>query len=129
MGRMCLFSAVRGVVLDHGKPVEGARIEQSWEWGWNDTKGHQEAVTDQRGTFAFSPVWRHSLMASLLPHEPVVVQTILVHFAGETYKAWMFDKHTYKENGELGNKPVEIICRLEADVTHHGKIYGICELQ
>ncbi len=129
MGKMCLFSAVRGVVLDHGKPVEGARIEKSWEWAWNDRKGHNETVTDQHGTFAFPPVWRRSLLASLLPHEPVVVQTILIHFAGKTYKAWMFDKHTYQENGELENRPIHIICRLESEVMHHGKIYGICEPQ
>lgn len=129
MGKMCLFSAVRGVVLDHGRPVEGARIEQDWEWDWNATKGHQEAVTDQQGAFALSSVWRRSLLASLLPHEPVVVQTILIHFSGKTCKAWMFDKHTYRENGELGNRPIKIVCRLEAEVTHHGKVYGICQPQ
>jgi len=129
MGKMCLFSAVRGVVLDHGKPVEGARIEQSWEWVWNGKKGQKDVVTDHQGKFEFPAVWYRSLLGSLLPHEPYIVQTILIQHEGETYDAWMVSKRNYRENGEADGHPISIVCRLEADATHHGKIYGICEPQ
>lgn len=129
MGKMCLFSAVKGVVLDHGKPVAGARIERSYNWGWNGRKGGDETATDAQGAFALAALWDSSLLGSLLPHEPVVEQTILIHHGGSTYKAWMFDKHNYSENGELHGKPISLICRLEAEVAHHGDVYGICEPQ
>ena len=129
MGKMCLFSAVRGVVLDHGKPVEGARIERSYKWSWKNEGGSDQATTDAQGAFALPAIWGHSLLGSLLPHEPFVEQTILIHHAGNTYKAWMLDKRNYNENGELGGRPVSLVCRLEAEVVHHGKVYGICEPQ
>ncbi len=129
MGKMCLFSAVRGVVLDHGKPVAGATIERSYHWAWKDQAGGDSTVTDDKGGFAFPAIWGHSLLGSLLPHEPFVEQTILIHHAGNTYKAWMLDKRNYKENGELGERPVSLVCRLEAEIEHHGKVYGICEPQ
>ncbi len=129
MGKMCLFSAVRGVVLDHGKPVVGARIERSYDWDWKGTKGQDETSTDAHGAFAMPALWGRSLLGSLLPHEPVVEQTILIQHGGNTYRAWMFDRHNYSENGELHGKAISLICRLEAEVTHHGAVYGICEPQ
>lgn len=129
MGKMCLFSAVKGVVLDHGAPVEGARIERTYNWGWNDKKGGDHAVTDGQGAFALPSLWGSSLLASVLPHEPVVEQTILIHHGGNVYKGWMYDKHNYAENGELRGKSISLVCRLEAEPTHHGNIYGICEPQ
>lgn len=129
MGKMCLFSAVRGVVLDHGKPVVGARIERSYKWAWNDQTGGDETVTDGKGAFGFPAIWGHSLLGSLLPHEPVVDETILIHHAGQAYKAWMFTRGNYTENGELNGRPIVLVCRLEAEVTHHGQVYGMCEPQ
>lgn len=127
MGKMCLFSAVRGVVLDHGKPVEGARIEQRFEWDWNGSKGGNEVSTDFQGAFFLPAIWGKSLLGSLLPHEPVVEQTIIIHAGGNSFNAWMLDKRNYRENGELGNRPISLICRLEARLAHHGDVYGICE--
>jgi len=129
MGKMCLFSAVRGVVLDHGKPVVGATVERSYKWAWNDQSGGDKTVTDEKGAFGFPAIWGHSLLGSLLPHEPVVDETILIHHAGQAYKAWMFTRGNYTENGELNGRPIVLVCRLEAEVTHHGQVYGMCEPQ
>lgn len=65
-------------------------------------------------------------MRANLPH---VEQDILIHHAGNTYKAWMFSKHDFDEHGELDGWPIELVCRLEAAIMHHGEVYGICELQ
>jgi hypothetical protein len=129
MGKMCLFSAVKGVVLDHGKPVEGATLERTYKWMWKDETGGDNTVTDAQGAFQFPAIWGHSLFGSLLPHEPVVDETILIHHAGQTYKAWMFTRGNYDENGELKGQPISLVCRLEAEMTHHGEVYGICEPQ
>jgi hypothetical protein len=129
MGKMCLFSAVKGVVLDHGKPVEGATIERSYKWAWKDQTGGDNPVTYGRGEFVFTAIWGHSFLGSLLPHEPVVDETILIHHDGQTYKAWMFTRGNYTENTELDGRAIVLGCRLEAEVTHHGQIYGMCEPQ
>lgn len=127
MGKMCLFSAVHGVVLEHGQPVAGATIERSYNWAWKNRSGNDQATTDARGEFSLPAIWGSSVFGSLLPHEPMVEQTILIHVAGKTYKGWMLDKHNYAENGELGGRQIDIVCRLEAEPSHHGKVYGICE--
>ena len=128
MGKMCLFSAVKGVVLDHGVPVEGAILERTYQWAWKDQSGGDKAVTGAAGEFAFPAMWGQSLLGSILPHEPVVDETILIHHGDKTYKAWMFTRGNYREDGELG-RPIVLVCRLEAEVTHHGRVYGICEPQ
>lgn len=129
MGKMCLFSAVKGVVLDHGKPVEGASIERSYKWMWNDQTGGDTATTNSQGAFSLPAIWGHSFMASILPHEPVVRQTILIKAGGKSYDAWMFTRGNYQENAELNGRPIVLACRLEAEVTHHGQVYGMCEPQ
>lgn len=129
MGNLCLFSAVTGVVLDHGRPVEGARLERSYEWRWKPESGRDETRTDADGRFRLPAITRGSLLGSLLPHEPFVRQTLLIHHAGRTYQAWMFNKGEYAENGELGGRPISLVCRLEASPEHHGEVYGICEPQ
>ena len=129
MGKMCLFSAVHGVVLEHDKPVAGATIERSYNWAWKNQNGGDQTTTDATGTFALPAIWGSSLLGSLLPHEPVVEQTILIHHAGKTYDGWMMFKHNYDENGELKGRPISLVCRLEAAPTRHGEFYGICEAQ
>ena len=129
MGKMCLFSAVKGVVLDHGKPVEGATIERSYKWMWNDRTGEDAATTDAQGAFSLPVIWGHSFFGSLMPHEPYVRQTILIRHAGKSYEAWLLNKRGYVENDELNGRPISLVCRLEAEPARHGEVFGICEPQ
>lgn len=129
MGKMCLFSAVKGVVLDHGAPVEGAVIERSYKWAWKDQSGSDSATTDMQGAFSLPAIWGRSLLGSILPHEPFVTQTILVKYKGKSYEAWLSDKRGYEENDELDGRPISLMCRLEAEPARHGKVFGICEPQ
>jgi len=128
MGKKCLFSAVTGVVLDHGKPVEGAVIERSYEWSWKNQKGGDQAATDAEGAFSLPVIWGRSLSASLLPHEPNVRQTLLITYQGKTYDGWFFNKGDYRENDELG-RPIRLVCRLESEPQRRGEVFGICEPQ
>lgn len=130
MAKMVLFSAVRGTVLENGRPVSGATIEREFRWAWKDEVGTDHAVTSAQGEFSLPPIVRSSFLGSLLPHEPMVRQTILIRHAGKTYKAWMFDKGNYDDNGELKGRPIVMRCRLEAEpVRQQGELFGICELQ
>lgn len=129
MGKMCLFSAVKGVVLDHGAPVEGAVIERSYKWAWKDQSGSDSSTTDVRGAFSLPAIWGRSLLGSILPHEPYVRQTVLIKYGGKSYEAWLFNKAGYEENDELDGRPIALVCRLEVEPTRRGKVFGICEPQ
>jgi len=128
MTRKCLFSEVHGVVLDHGQPVAGARLERTWFWHWNDERGGDTTNTDAAGAFRFPAVNGRSLSGSLLPHEPVIEQKILIQHGGKTYRAWVFSKGEYGENGELDGRPIRLTCRLESEPTRKQGVFGICEL-
>ncbi len=129
MTKMYLFSEVKGVVLKQGIPVEGAVVEQEFRWAWKDEVGRGQTKTDIAGKFSFPVVMRSSFLGSLLPHEPMVKQTILIKYEGQVYKAWMFDKGDYRENGELNGKAISLYCDLTAPLSHKDNIYGICQLR
>ncbi len=128
MAKMVVFSEVQGKVLHNGKPVANAVLEREFRWTWKDEVGTDSTTSNAAGGFAFPRIERSSLFASVLPHEPNIEQTILIKVDGKTYKAWMFRKRDYKLNGELDGKPIVITCHLEAEPSHHGKVFGICEL-
>jgi hypothetical protein len=128
MAKMVLFSTVNGIVLQGDQPVAGAVVEREFRWAWKSETGTDRAETNVRGEFSLPAIERTSLTGSLLPHEPNVRQTILIKHRGQTYKAWMFDKGNYKPEGEIG-RPIVMTCRLESEPTHHGDVFGICELR
>lgn len=128
MGKMVLFSAVRGTVLQGGKPVSGARIERKYKWGWNSETGTDGATTDVRGAFSLPRIERSSFFGSFLPHQPSVDQAMLIHHGGKTYEAWVLLKQNYDDNGELQGKPISLTCRLETPPEHGGPVYGICDI-
>ena len=137
MGRMCMFSAVDGVVTEHGRPVAGATLERQFKWAWKGETGVDRAQTDAEGRFHFAPVWRSSFLGGLLPHEPSVEQEIRISAGGKSYIAWQFVRASYAENNELFGKPIALKCDLaseprkqvlEHNFVRHG-IYGICEIE
>lgn len=129
MSKMYLFSEVKGVVVKKGIPVKDAIVEQEFRWAWKDETGSAQTKTDENGKFSFPAVVRSSFFGSLLPHEPMITQTILIRHEGNVYKAWMFDKGNYKENGELNGKVISLYCELEEPLSHKGEVYGICQLR
>lgn len=132
MGKMHLFSAVQGVVVHKGAPVEGAVVEREYFWHWKDKREKLQVKTAANGEFRFAEVTASSLLGSLLPHEPVVQQTIRITHKGQTYTAWAFDKGDYDANTELDGKPISLICDLDQPASHQGpreRIYGICRFR
>lgn len=131
MGKVCLFSAIHGVVLDHGAPVTGATITRDYTWVWGNKKARDATTTNAQGAFALPAIWDQMWLGSFLPHEPFVEQTVLVEHAGQTYRAWLFTRGNYTDQGEVSG-PIQLVCRLEAPEKHYGptrQVYGICELR
>lgn len=132
MGKMYLFSAVRGTVVQKGKPVEGAVVEREYFWHLKDQQVVEEVKTNAKGEFEFPEATGSSFLGSFLPHEPNVRQTIQIKLGGQTYMAWAYYKSNYDRFSELGGKPISLVCDLDAKPSHKGpnnKVYGICELQ
>lgn len=125
---LCLFSEVRGVVLDHGKPVAGVSVTRSWLWHLERIAGLDSSVTDQDGRFQFPGVPGRSLSGLLLPHDPLIEQKILIEYGGKSYRAWLIDKRDYDDNGELDGRPINLVCRLENPLKHREGVFGICEI-
>lgn len=129
MAQMYLFSEVHGVVTHQGKPVVGAIVEQQYFWHWKSEQGQTQVNTDAEGKFRFPAIVKSSFLGSLLPHEPVIKQIILIKHEGKTYDAWLSYKRDYDNNSELNGKPIVMYCDLNAPVTSKGEINGICELR
>lgn len=130
MGKLVIFSEVRGRVLLDGKPVPGATVERTFDWVAKDERGKDSTTTGPTGEFTLPAIERRSLLASLFPHETLIGQTLTVHHAGKSYLAWRFTKRDYQPNGELQGKPLRLVCRLEAAPTQHdGGFYGACDVE
>lgn len=127
MGGKVMFSAVNGQVVQNGKPVAGAKVVRQYVWQWNDKKVVEEVSTDNSGNFSFKQATQSSFLTSIFPHEPVVSQDILIFHEDKKYEAWVFSKHNYDDNGELG-KPINLICELTDKPGRHVSkdVYGIC---
>jgi hypothetical protein len=129
MAKMVIFSAVRGQVLQGGQPVAGAVIERTFKWAWNDETGTDSATTGADGEFFLPPIERRSWLGALLPHEPEIDQKIVIRHGGKTYPAWSLLKYDYVHHSELKGRPINILCRLEAQALRRGELFGICEPQ
>jgi len=120
MFKVCLFSPVKGKVVLKGQPVVGAVIKRSYDWAWKNQKGHDETTTDQNGEFSLPAIYGTMVLGSVLPHEPVIEQTINIQYQGKTYEMWYTRKHNYSENGEL-------VYSENGDLTYR-KIDFLCDL-
>ena len=132
MGKLYLFSEVRGVVTQNGKPVGGATVEQTYAY---DKKISRTTQSNDAGEFFFPEVVMRSFWASIMPHEPFVEQTIKINYGGHEYIAWAYDKRNYRQNGELDGKSIVMHCALESSpkrIEVRGavnSVFGICELR
>jgi len=133
MFKVCLFSPVKGKVVLKGEPVAGAVIERSYDWAWKNKKGHDQTETDQNGEFSLPAIYGTMILGSVLPHEPVIEQTINIQHQGKTHEAWYFHKGEYSEHGELGGGVLDLLCDLdhEPQKKNQGiyKYFGISEPQ
>jgi hypothetical protein len=126
--RLVLFSDVHGTVLNHGKPVQGAELLQ--EVVWSDDKSDvppKQAHTDAEGRFHFPPVEHAAGMTRAVPHQPVILQKIIIRYEGVDYVAWRHTRNSYEANSELEGKPLQLECELTRQPDFEGTHYGICK--
>ena len=127
--RLVLFSRVQGKVLDHGVPVPGAELIQKIVWSDEGADNSEVRThTDAHGHFSFEPITRPAGLTRLVPHAPMILQTIRISHAGRTFVAWKHGKQTYDENSELGGKPLLLLCDLSNPPEQVDYHYGICRV-
>jgi hypothetical protein len=124
---LILCSEVHGTVLKDGKPVAGAELVQRVVWSDDVNEiPPQRTVTDGAGTFSFPTIQRKAGLLRLIPAQPIVQQTIKIHFEGREYIAWMHGKTSYDANTELEGRPIKLVCELTREADYEGRHYGIC---
>lgn len=123
-----MFSPVDGVVTLAGKPVSGAEITRSYKWQGPDLSGKESVTSDTQGRFHFDATFESAILPSLFPHNPSILQEIMIQHHGKEYEAWMFMKGNYDENGELGGKPIKVSCELNDEASRDSGFFGICRL-
>jgi hypothetical protein len=124
--RLVLFSPVHGVVLKNGVPVENAVVRQEVSF-FDEKIPPQRVSSDASGKFSFPAVERNAGLSRLVPHQPVIMQTILITHDGVEYEAWMHTKNSYEENSELDGRPLNLECDLVREPNYEGTHYGICK--
>jgi hypothetical protein len=127
--KLVLFSAVDGVVLEHGQAVAGAIVAQKIVWSDDAAENTAtQVITDAHGRFHFEPITRAAGMARLIPHSPMILQSIRVNHGGQEYIAWKHGKQTYEENSELHGRPLRLVCELTAPAQQEDDHYGVCRV-
>ena len=127
--RLVFFSEVQGTVLKNGKPVQDAELVQ--EVVWSDNKNDvpsKQVRTDAQGRFHFPTLEHRAGVARMVPHQPVILQTIIIRHDGADYTAWRHAKDSYEANSELDGKPLKLECELTCEADFEGKHYGICKI-
>jgi len=120
-----LFSEFHGVLVDGGgKPQPGVRIERKWTW--NGESSGDETTTAADGSFRFPDATSTSLMAAILPHEPVISQDVIAHGPDGPVTLWGATKHSYARNAELDGRPIDVKCRIDIEPNSDGPFWGTC---
>ena len=110
-GKVCLFSAISGVITLDGKPASGALLKRTVD---HQKPKSDETHTDANGHFEF-PAFFEKTIAKYLPMEFVVGQKIMVTYQEKNYKIWSGVKSTPEENSEARGKALVVKCELNSE--------------
>lgn len=133
MLRLCLFSPVKGIVVQNGKPVAGAVVKRTWKFA---KERSDETVTDENGEFSFPGAYTRNVLWQFLPAETCIFQQIQIHHMGHSYSAWTHFKAGFEEFDELersvergegpglNGKPINLYCALDKESKNHGGFGG-----
>jgi hypothetical protein len=128
--KKCMFSEVEGIVMQGGKPLEGAVLKRKYEWAFNDSTKEDATKSDENGRFQLPAMYDKggftSLIASIFPHQPLIYQEIDIHYNGKSYDAYKLRKSNYKINSQFDGKKIELRCDLDNEPSHEGDVYGVC---
>lgn len=127
--KLVLFSEVKGIVVNQGKPLARTEVVRTFHWMWNNKEYQDRTKTDELGKFTLPKFSLYSIAANVFPHEPVIHQNITIKVNAKDYKAWVASKRNYDDNGELDGQPINIICDIATKPEDQGKFYGISSLR
>jgi hypothetical protein len=126
VGKVCLFSAMSGVITLNGKPVANALLKRTVDLSKPKT---DETRTDELGRFEFPAAFERTI-TKFLPQEFVAGQTIVVYYQGKEYELWSGVKRQPEENVESRGKPLVVQCELSTEKKHIrvnvGPISSLC---
>ena len=126
VGKVCLFSAMSGVITLNGKPVANALLKRTVDLSKPKT---DETRTDEHGQFEFPAAYERTI-TKYLPQEFVAGQTIIVYYQGKEYELWSGVKRNPEENVESRGKPLVVQCELNSEKKHIrvnvGPISSLC---
>ena len=107
LGKVCLFSAISGVITQDGKPVANARLVRTA----NRRGKKDETTTDAEGYFSLPAMYERTI-TKYLPQEFSVGQLITVEYLNKNYELWSGVKGKPEENAESRGKPLVVQCDL-----------------
>ncbi|WP_320819927.1 DUF6795 domain-containing protein [Thalassolituus sp.] len=110
--KVCLFSAISGVITLNGEPAKGAQVKRIVEKFYSSGHNTDETMTDDNGYFELPAVFDQSFLGKFLPGEFSIPQQIFVTYGGEEYPVWQGVKRTIEENAESRGKPLQVDCML-----------------
>jgi hypothetical protein len=113
--KVCLFSAISGVITLNGEPVKGAHVRRVVEKFYSSGHNTDETMTNDSGYFEMPAVFDQSRLGKFLPGEFVVPQQVFVTYEGEEYKIWEGVKRTREENAEARGKALVVQCELNKE--------------
>lgn len=122
-GKVCLFSAISGVVKLDGVPVAHAKLVRK-----SGTK-IDAIVTNEEGYFRFEAKFQRTI-TKFLPQEFCASQVITVYYEDKEYKMWSGVKRKKEENAESRGKPLIVECELYSEeeliIVNRSPIFSLC---
>ena len=120
MADYVLFSPVSGKIVVAGKPLAEATVKRWYKGGFSNKENTEITRTDGNGQFAFPVASFSSLMAGVIPHEPVVSQRMFVQIDGQEVQIYGAIKHNYELNGEFAGQPLNLVFDPTAEIRQIG---------
>lgn len=98
-----LFSAVEGRLTNNGQAAAGIKVERKYNFGWVDKDFSDNTYTDENGRYEFAEATKFMLLGSILPHEAVIPQKIMIYpkAGAQGLEIWHHVKRNYDTMGEL----------------------------
>lgn len=122
-----LFSEVTGIVMNKGVPLPNVEVKRVYVEEYDEIV--DRTYTNSEGKFSFRPIYRPRFRwFDLVPHEIVITQKLIMIHEGKEYEGFICIKDNYKHNGELGGKPISLVCDLRNEFKDNGDFTGICRL-
>lgn len=113
---LILSSAVEGQLLDHGKPLAGAKVKRILHWNMEQEARTEITTTQADGKFQFPEVRgaaEFGFLAKLF-HVPVISQEIYLIQANEEIILYSKTRSSYRPKFETGYDEIQFSCDISS---------------